>query len=205
MSHERAVSEWEAGSSYPKVDHLKHLIALGVKDQTFSAGHEAEEIRDLWKAAHQKFLLDEQWLSSLLGQSPSPFPPTASQQQHIEGDTTGQDEAFPHSSMITQPSSEPRVDWGDALAVPTFYGREQELALLTQWIVHDRCHIVSILGMGGIGKSALAVTTMHRVVGDFDVVIFRSLRDALSCEALLDEWLSVFSPQPLGVLPGELE
>src|SRR5579864_6763787 len=38
----RAVGEWEAGSSYPKVDHLKELIALGMKTQAFRTGHEAE-------------------------------------------------------------------------------------------------------------------------------------------------------------------
>src|SRR5436190_7108838 len=59
----RAVGEWEAGSSYPKVQHLKELIALGVKQQAFTEGSEAGEIRALWKAACQKVLLDErcQW------------------------------------------------------------------------------------------------------------------------------------------------
>src|SRR5215469_7395624 len=68
----RAVGEWEAGSSYPKAEHLKKVIALGVKQQAFPTGHEAEAIRALWKAARQKMLLDEQWLSSLLGNSRSP-------------------------------------------------------------------------------------------------------------------------------------
>jgi transcriptional regulator with XRE-family HTH domain len=27
--HRRAIAGWEAGSSYPKADHLKQLIALG--------------------------------------------------------------------------------------------------------------------------------------------------------------------------------
>src|SRR5258707_14714857 len=63
----RAVTEWEAGSSYPKAEHLKHLIALGVQQQAFPAGREAEEIRALWHAAHQKLLLDEAWLAALLG------------------------------------------------------------------------------------------------------------------------------------------
>ena len=62
----RAVGEWEAGSSYPKAEHLKQLIELGVKQQAFPAGREAEEIRALWKAARQRVLLDEHWLSSLL-------------------------------------------------------------------------------------------------------------------------------------------
>jgi len=29
----RAVAEWEAGSSYPKAERLKQLIALGVQQQ----------------------------------------------------------------------------------------------------------------------------------------------------------------------------
>src|SRR5438105_7700156 len=62
-----AVGEWEAGSNYPKAEHLKQLIALGVQVQVFPAGREAEEIRVLWKAAHQKVLLDELWLQTLLG------------------------------------------------------------------------------------------------------------------------------------------
>src|SRR5947209_5012697 len=63
----RAVAEWEAGSSYPKTDHLKEFLTLCVQQQVFSAGREAEEIRALWKAAHQKVLLDELWLGGLLG------------------------------------------------------------------------------------------------------------------------------------------
>src|SRR5437667_5204835 len=113
--------------------------------------------------------------------------------------------------------SGPLVDWGDALAVPSFYGREEERALLSQWIVQDNCRVVSVLGMGGIGKSALSVNVMHQlVVGTgqaqgtvptacpFEVVIFRSLRDAPSCEALLDDCLQVLSPQPLSTVPADL-
>src|SRR5260370_39950328 len=68
----RAVGEWEAGSSYPKATHLQALIALDVKEQVFPVGHEAEEIRALWKAAHRKVLLDETWLSVLLSEPPAP-------------------------------------------------------------------------------------------------------------------------------------
>ena len=68
----RAVAEWEADSSYPKADHLKRLIALGVQQQAFAAGREVEEILALWKAAHQKVLLDELWLAELLSQQHPP-------------------------------------------------------------------------------------------------------------------------------------
>jgi transcriptional regulator with XRE-family HTH domain len=68
----RAVGEWEAGSSYPTAHHLQYVITLGVQQQAFPPGREAEEIRALWKAAHQKVLLDESWLSALLNQPSSP-------------------------------------------------------------------------------------------------------------------------------------
>ena len=69
----RAVAEWEAGSSYPKAERLRQLIELGVQLQVFAAGREAEEIRALWRAAHQKLLLDEAWLHALLA-PPVPVP-----------------------------------------------------------------------------------------------------------------------------------
>jgi len=104
----RAVAEWEAGSAYPKAEHLKAFLALCVRASAFPAGRETEEIRTLWRAAHQKILLDELWLHGLLG---APRPRLA---------------------------PGPRVDWGEALAVPTFYDREQEMATLTRWVARER-------------------------------------------------------------------
>jgi len=189
-----AVGGWEAGQSYPKAEYLKHLIALGVHQQAFAAGREEEEIRALWHAAHQKVLLDEPWLQKLLSQQAPSLVDVAVEQ------TRGADRV-----SVPQASGEPRVDWGEALDVPTFYGREEELALLSRWVGEQRCRVVSVLGMGGIGKSALAVTVMHRVATQFEVVIWRSLRDAPGCSALLDDCLQVLAPQPLRDLPDSLE
>ncbi len=55
--------------------------------------------------------------------------------------------------------------------------------------------MVSVLGLGGIGKSALAVNLMHRVAERFEVVIWRSLRDLPSCEVLLNDLLRALAPQ----------
>jgi transcriptional regulator with XRE-family HTH domain len=120
-------------------------------------------------------------------------------------DKGGIDETSRSGFQVPVARGEPRVDWGDALDVPSFYGRMGELALLTQWVVQERCRVVSVLGLGGIGKSALAVSLMHQVAPHFEVVIWRSLRDAPSCEALLDECLQVLAPQPLGLVPASLE
>src|SRR6266700_1767374 len=171
----RAVAQWEAGLSYPKAENLKQLISLCVRASAFPAGRETEEIRTLWRAAHQKILLDELWLHGLLG---APRPRLA---------------------------PGPRVDWGEAPVVPSFYGRERELALLSEWVVEEDCRLVSVLGMGGIGKSALAVREMHRLAAHFEVVVWRSLRDAPACEALLDECLQVLAPPPLREVPASLD
>src|SRR2546428_12404032 len=49
-----------------------------MQQQAFGAGREEEEIRALWKAAHQKVLLDEAWLHDLLAPlSPVPLSPLA--------------------------------------------------------------------------------------------------------------------------------
>ena len=192
----RAVAEWEAGSSYPKAERLKQLIELGVQQQAFAAGREAEEIRALWKAAHQKVLLDELWLRGLLGNQ---LPPLVLVAPESEGQNSASGRA------VAQPALGARVDWGDALALTAFYGRERELATLEQWVVRERCRVVSVLGQGGIGKSALAVRLMHRVAPHFEVVLWRSLRDAPTCEAWLSDCLQVLAPQPLANVPTSLE
>ena len=79
------------------------------------------------------------------------------------------------------------------------------MAQLSEWVLQEHCRVVSLLGMGGIGKSALTVKVMHRLAEHFDAVIFRSLRDAPACEELLDDCLQVLAPQPLRAVPTNLE
>src|SRR5437879_1545246 len=192
----KAVGGWESGRSYPEADHLRALLTLAVQQGTFPAGREAEEMRAFWKAAHQKVLLDESWLSALLSQHPRPLERMVPPSIDVTGDAT---------PTLAAPASGPRVEWGEALDVPTFYGREGELATLAQWVVEEGCRVVSVLGLGGIGKSALAVQVMHRLADQFDVVIFRSLRDAPSCEEVLEACLQVLAPESLARLSQGLE
>src|SRR6266566_262972 len=189
----KAVGEWEAGLNYPQAAHLRAFIALAVEKHAFPAGREEEEIRTLWQAARRKVPLDEAWLSGLL---PGAQALPASQP----------DEETPRTSQALAPAEGgPRVDWGDALVVTTFYGREWEQNLLTSWIVEERCRVVSVLGLGGIGKSALSTRMMHRVAEHFEVVIWRSLREAHTCEELLGECLQVLVPQALRDVSMSLE
>src|SRR6266516_1437717 len=186
-----AVAGWEAGSSYPKAEHLKELITRGVRASAFGAGREEEEIRALWKAAHQKVLLDEAWLRDLLA-------PPASVQLFPQAGPPG-------AQPGAEPAASPRVDLVEALDVSHFAGREVEVAELSQWIVQERCRLVTLLGMGGIGKSMLASLLGQRLAPHFEAVLWRSLRDAPSCEELVADCITFFSQTPPAEFPTSLE
>ena len=49
----RAVGEWEAGSNYPKAEHLQHFLALCVQQHVFAPGAGGRGDPRLWKTAHQ--------------------------------------------------------------------------------------------------------------------------------------------------------
>ncbi len=186
-----AVADWEGGLSYPKAERLKQLIALGMQQQAFAAEREEEEIRALWKAAHQKVLLDDAWLHGLLASArPVQLSPPAGMPAAHEG---------------VEPAAFTHVDLVEALDVSHFAGREVELAELSQWMVQEQCRLVTLLGMGGIGKSMLASLLGSRLAPHFEAVLWRSVRDAPSCEELVADCITFFSETPPAEFPTSLE
>jgi DNA replication protein DnaC len=97
------------------------------------------------------------------------------------------------SSFSTHRSS--LIDWGEAIAVRTLYGRESELATLHHWLVDGRCRVIAILGLGGMGKSSLAITVAHQVLSQFEVVLFRSLQNGPPLTEVLDQAIRAVSDQ----------
>ncbi|QYO64361.1 NB-ARC domain-containing protein [Leptolyngbya sp. 7M] len=86
-------------------------------------------------------------------------------------------------------------DWGEAIDVSVFYGCTSELEILTEWVVQDQCRLITLLGMGGIGKSSLAAKVANQVQDAFELVIWRSLRNAPPLENLLSDVLPFLSQQ----------
>jgi hypothetical protein len=84
-------------------------------------------------------------------------------------------------------------DWGEAIDVSLFYGRTEELTTLEEWIVTERCRLVAVLGMGGMGKTALAAKVAAQVQHEFEYVIWRSLRNAPLLETLTCDLVSFVS------------
>jgi ABC-type dipeptide/oligopeptide/nickel transport system ATPase subunit len=90
---------------------------------------------------------------------------------------------------------DPSIDCGEAPDVSIFYGREEELTQLAQWVTVDRSRLVAILGMGGIGKTALVTKLAQQIHPNFTAIVWRSLRNAPLLSNLLPEIIQVFSHQ----------
>ncbi|BAY23823.1 WD-40 repeat protein [Calothrix sp. NIES-2100] len=105
------------------------------------------------------------------------------------------------NDTAVSPSSppSPTSDWGEAIDVSIFYGRELERRRLQEWIIKDNCRLIALLGMGGIGKTALAVKIAQELVENgeraVDFVIWRSLRNAPPFETLINDWVLFLSQQ----------
>jgi WD40 repeat protein len=108
---------------------------------------------------------------------------------------TPDDYGKPFPTSEKRLARETRVDWGEAVDVSIFYGRTAELETLTQWVVSDRCRLIALLGMGGIGKTSLAAKLGEQVQDEFDYVVWRSLREAPPLKEILTSLIQFLSNQ----------
>ena len=92
-----------------------------------------------------------------------------------------------------QPESPTHFDWGAVPGVTSFFGRMEQLQHLENWLVGERVRLVSLLGMGGQGKTTLAAMLAYLLAERFEGVIWRSLLNAPPLPNLLCDYLSYFS------------
>jgi WD40 repeat protein/DNA-binding CsgD family transcriptional regulator len=118
-------------------------------------------------------------------------------------DDLGQFETIVQGSVQPAPSRNlPRRDWGEAVNDPrSFYGREAELEELKRWIVDDRCQLVALLGIGGVGKTALSLKLAQEVEQAFEYTIWRSLQNAPPIQDLLADLVHFLSDGQVTNLP----
>ncbi|WP_404789143.1 hypothetical protein [Altericista sp. CCNU0014] len=146
--------------------------------------------------------------------SPSTLTPSTVIDRAASGKTSNENPQL-FSALATPEQVLPtlRQDWGEAMDVSVFLGRMAELQTLHRWIADDRCRLISVSGMGGMGKTALTVKVAEQVIGhrripqtsssdlsnpasqtaEFQYVIWRSLRNAPPLNALLCDIIQFLS------------
>ena len=157
----RTIQDWESGLNYPTAGRLQAAI---LEAGGLAAGREADEAMALWVAAdressrtHPPF--DTTWFARLLAVQLTAVSVPATRRAAIE------------SAACLQ-------DWGEAPDSSEFLGRTDELARLRRWVLDERCRLVTVLGMGGIGTTILISRLALEVARSFERVYWRSLRDA---------------------------
>ena len=98
-----------------------------------------------------------------------------------------------------------RKDWGGVTEADFFCGRTEELAEIKRWIIGDKCRLITVFGMAGMGKTALAVELAQGIEGDFDYLIYRSLKQVSPLTELLGDWLEILTNSPRRELPDSID
>jgi WD40 repeat protein len=107
---------------------------------------------------------------------------------------------------VTQTSTPDRdCYWGEQIDVSTFRGRENELQQLERWLggnsdvnsLQPRCRLISIVGMGGMGKTSIAAKLTQKLAADrkFERIIWQSLRNAPPLDKILFQLIAFLSHQ----------
>jgi len=156
-------------------------------------------------AALQQYELCERVLSQELGVTPAAA--TLALAERIRAGEFSQPIALTQAAIETThpPATTRSRDWGDAPHTGAFHGRNHELQQLSEWIDRDQCQLISLIGMGGIGKTSLAVQVANAVADKFDVLIWRSLVNAPPLSEILRAWLLGLSDGQLSVPPDSLD
>ncbi|MEM1240310.1 MAG: NB-ARC domain-containing protein [Cyanobacteria bacterium P01_H01_bin.26] len=97
--------------------------------------------------------------------------------------------------VVSSPRSKSLQDWGESIDTEFFHGRRAELTALQNAILTEQCRLIIILGIGGIGKTSLAAKLAQTIAPEFDVVVWRSVRNAPPLETLLKDLVPFVSQQ----------
>jgi WD40 repeat protein/transcriptional regulator with XRE-family HTH domain len=177
--HVRSVQLWEGAASHPNARRLQALVEVFLDSNAFTAGLELEEAEALWTAAlNESTRLNRAFDASWFTRS-------------LEVRAAAQRSVRP---LARAPATGHQA-WGNAPDVDRFLSREDERSTIRQWVLNDRCRLIGVFGIGGIGKTQLATRVARDLESRFQYVYWRSLQNAPSFGDWLAGAFSVFSPR----------
>ncbi|MEG4252936.1 NB-ARC domain-containing protein [Microcoleus sp. Pol10D4] len=99
----------------------------------------------------------------------------------------------------------PIIDLTDAPELPYFYDRTSELSTLKQWILQAHTRLITIYGLSGIGKSAIALKLIEQIQTEFDYIIWLSLTHTPALSTVKTELKQFFGRSQQPPLPTILD
>lgn len=185
MTVEQALSFVDTLLKPESLNHVQELVFRGAwEEQVYQEiaakiGYDADYLRDvgskLWRS-----------LSNKLGEKVTKTNFRSVLRRRIA------ERQFPGDALDRSTPSSSDRNWNVAMDVSFLLGRTEELSAIEQWIVEERCHLLGILGIAGIGKSTLAAKLTEKISDRFQYVIWRSLRNAPIIEEFLADIIPLF-------------
>lgn len=74
-----------------------------------------------------------------------------------------------------------------------FYGRNNPLTTLKQWIIEDKTRLITLSGLTGMGKTSLSLELIKYISEHFYYIIYRSLEDFTSLSELLSNLIDAIA------------
>ncbi len=102
---------------------------------------------------------------------------------------------IPNSNFHSQQPQTVNHELSEMPELGVFYDRTSELETLKTWILQERCRLITITGISGIGKTQLAVKLLQEIKHDFEYILWYNLDNYSTFPEFQAELFQLFEQQ----------